>query len=325
MSENGDWEFPAEAQPKAEDVAFELDKTLSSVLSLRSEVPEDAFSASNLGTERGGNGVVIGDNGLVLTIGYLITEAETVWLVSGEGTASPAHVVGYDQATGFGLVQALGRLGLPAMELGTSRESRAGDEVIVAGHGGRVHALKAHIISKREFAGYWEYLLDEAIFTAPPHPSWGGAALIGPDGRLQGIGSLLVQEAQEEGTPCDGNMFVPIDLLEPILDDLLKFGKVDRPPRPWLGMFTAEADGNLVVAGLASGAPADRADLQVGDVVLKVADAPVADMAEMFRRIWSLGQAGTVVPLTISRNGDELSISVHSADRNEFLKSPGLH
>ena len=120
-------------------------------------------------------------------------------------------------------------------------------------------------------------------------------------------------------------MFVPIDLLEPILDDLLKLGKVDRPPRPWLGIYATDADGHLVVAGLASGAPAHRADLAVGDVVLEVAGAPVTDLADMFRRIWALGRAGTVVPLTILRDGDELTISVRSADRNAFLKSPGLH
>ncbi len=325
MADDGDWEFPDGARPKAEDAAFDLERALSSVVALRSEVPEDAFSASTLGTERAGNGIVIGAEGLVLTIGYLITEAATVWLVSGAGTAMPAHVVGYDQTTGFGLVQALGRLGTPAIELGASGDSKIGDEVIVAGHGGRQHALKARIVSKREFAGYWEYLLEEAIFTAPPHPSWGGAALIGADGRLQGVGSLLVQEAQRGVRPRDGNMFVPIDLLEPILDDLVRFGKVDRPPRPWLGMFATEAEGNLVVAGLASGAPADRANLRVGDVVVKVAGTPVADLADMFRRIWALGGAGTIVPMTISRDGAELSVSVQSADRSTFLKSPGLH
>lgn len=322
MSESGDWEIPLPAQPKADDVAFELDRTLSSVLSLRTKVPEDAFTASILGTERDGNGVVIGDDGLVLTIGYLITEAETVWLVSGDAAATPAHVVGYDQATGFGLVQALGRLGVPAMELGSSADTRIGDQVIVAGHGGRRRALSARVTTKREFAGYWEYVLDEAIFTAPPHPHWGGAALIGADGRLLGIGSLLLQG---EGEGPGGNMFVPIDLLAPIYDDLLRFGRVDKPARPWLGMYAAEADGDCVVAGLAGGAPAHRAEVHVGDVVLKVGDAPVGGLAEMFRRIWALGPAGTVVPLTVSRNGEELTLRVRSADRNDFLKSPGLH
>ncbi len=325
MTEMGEWEFPAAARPRAEEVDFDLERTLSSVLSLQSQIPDDAFTASILGTGRGGNGVVIGGDGLVLTIGYLITEAESVWLVSGEGTATPAHVVGYDQVTGFGLVQALGRLGVPAIEIGASRDSSVGDEVVVAGHGGLGHALKANIISRREFAGYWEYILDEAIFTAPPHPLWGGAALIGRDGRLQGIGSLFVQEAHDEGVPREGNMFVPIDLLEPILDDLMKFGRVNRPPRPWLGMYTTDDQGSLGVAGLASGAPAHRADIQVGDVVLKVADVPVIGLADMFRRIWALGPVGTVVPLTVSRDGDVVSVNVRSADRNEFLKSPGVH
>ena len=327
MSDDGEaWEFPKGVQPKPEAVGFDLDRALSSVLSLRSEIPDDAFSAATLGSERAGNGVVIGADGLVLTIGYLITEAASVWLVSAEGAATPAHVVGYDQVTGFGLVQALGRLGVPAIELGSSAGTRVGDEVIVAGAGGRAHALTARIVSKREFAGYWEYLLDEAIFTAPPHPSWGGAAMIGGDGALLAIGSLLVQEAEGPGRAQDGNMFVPIDLLPPILDDLMRFGKVDRPPRPWLGLFATEAGGALVVAGLAtSDAPAARADLRVGDVLLKVAGAPITDLAEMFRRIWSLGAAGTLIPLTISRDGAEFTVAVQSADRNAFLKSPGLH
>ena len=325
MTENEDWEFPAAAQPKPEDVAFDLDRVLSSVLLLRSEVPEDAFTASILGTERGGNGVVIGEDGLVLTIGYLITEARSVWLICNDGTAIPAHVVGYDQASGFGLVQALGRLGLPAMAFGSSREARVGDHVVVAGHGGRGHALKAHVVSKREFAGYWEYLLDEAIFTAPPHPNWGGAAMIDIYGRLQGIGSLFVQDARQGGPPRDGNMMVPIDLLEPILDDLMKFGRVDQPPRPWLGMFATEAERDLVVAGLAKDAPAERAGIHVGDVLLEVADVPVAGLADLFRRVWALGPAGADIPLTVSRDGDALKIRVRSADRNDFLKLPRLH
>lgn len=325
MSEIDDWVIPPPAQPKADDVGFDLERALSSVVLLRAQIPDEAFTASILGTERAGNGVVIGGDGLVLTIGYLITEAETVWLVANDGTTVQAHVVGYDQTSGLGLVQALGRLGAPAMELGSSGDTRIGDHIVVAGHGGRRHSLSGRVLSKREFAGYWEYVLDEAIFTVPPHPNWGGAALIGADGSLRGIGSLLVQEVHEGGPPRDGNMFVPIDLLEPILDDMLKFGKVDRPPRPWLGMFTMDTDAGLVVTGLARSAPAHKADVEVGDVVVRVADTPVADLADMFRKIWSLGPAGTVIPLTLSRDGRELRIDVPSADRNAFLKSPGLH
>ena len=325
MAEYEEWEFPAAAQPNAEDVGFALDEALSSVVSLRSEIPDDAFTASILGTERGGNGVVISNDGLVLTIGYLIAEAETVWLVSGNGKATPAHVVGYDQTTGLGLVQALGQLDAPAIALGASRATRVGDPVIVAGHGGRRHALNAKIVAKREFAGYWEYVLDEAIFTQPAHPLWGGAALIGADGTLRGIGSLLVQAAQDDDMSDEINMFVPIDLLAPILDDLLKFGKVDQPPRPWLGMLTMEADDNLVVAGLTDGAPAEQAGLRLGDIVAAVADTPPTDLVDMYRRIWALGPAGAVIPLTIDRSGDQLTVDVQSADRNDFLKPPDLH
>jgi len=325
MSDNEDWEFPREAQPKPKDCAFELDRCLSSVLALRAEIPEDAFTASVLGTKRGGNGVMIGEDGLVLTIGYLITEAETVWLTSNAGTVVPAHVVGYDQTTGFGLVQALGRLGVPAMALGTARDTDVGTRAVVAGHGGRAHALMAHVVSKREFAGYWEYVLDEAIFTAPPHPSWGGAAMIGEDGSLQGIGSLFIQEARAGGNLLEGNMIVPIDLLPPILDDLVRFGRVDRPPRPWLGMYTTEAGEALIVAGLAEGAPAHEADVQVGDVVLEVDGAPAADLADLFRKIWALGPAGAEIPLTVLRDGSEIRLRLNSADREDFLKSPQLH
>jgi S1-C subfamily serine protease len=320
-----DWEFPEESRPRDEDVSFDLEGALSSVVSLRSEIPDDAYTASALGTERGGNGVVIADTGLVLTIGYLITEAETIWLVANNGTAVPAHVVGYDQASGFGLVQALGRLGVPAMQRGSADNARVGSQVVVAGHGGRRHAVLTEITSKHEFAGYWEYVLDEAIFTTPAHPLWGGAALIGDNGKLVGIGSLLIQERYEDDETVDSNMFVPIDLLEPILDDLMKFGKVDQPPRPWLGLFTTESDGNLVVAGLTEGAPADEAGVEAGDVVVRVADTPVTDLVQLFRRIWAEGPAGTVIPLTIERDGGEMTVEITSADRETFLKSPGLH
>src|SRR5919106_1555782 len=255
MAEQKDWAFPAEMRPKPEDWRFDLDHALDAVVQVRTEIPDDAFTASILGTERAGNGVVINDNGLVLTIGYLITEAETVWLSALSGAAAPAHVVGYDQASGFGLVQALGRLGVPPLELGSADASGVGDPVIIAGEGRLPHALKAAVVSKREFAGYWEYVLDEAIFTSPPHPSWGGAACIGADGRLAGIGSLFVQEARGEGIASQGNMIVPVELLAPVLDDLLRFGRVDRPPRPWLGLYASEAEGTIFIAGLAEGGP----------------------------------------------------------------------
>jgi S1-C subfamily serine protease len=216
MAEQKDWSFPVELRPKPEDWRFDLDAALDAVVQLRSEIPEDAFTAPLLGTERAGNGVLIRDDGLVLTIGYLITEATTVWLTTNQGGVCAAFPVAYDQQTGFGLVQATGKLGVRALERGSAASCRVGENVVVAGAGGRAHALKATVFAKREFSGYWEYVLDEAIYTAPAHPQWGGSALIGADGKLLALGSLLVQEKVDGGV-LQGNMLVPIDLLEPIL------------------------------------------------------------------------------------------------------------
>jgi len=261
----------------------------------------------------------------VLTIGYLITEAQTVWISLIDGRPVQGHVLAYDQATGFGLVQALARLDMPYLSLGDSGSAEVGDPVVVAGHGGRQRSVAARIVSKQEFAGYWEYVLDEAIFTTPAHPNWGGTALIGSAGELLGIGSLQVQQAREGGQAEHLNMIVPIDLLKPILDDLLTMGRVNRPPRPWLGLYATEIENRIVIAGLAGRGPAERADLRTGDVVLAVAGAQVQDLAGLFRRVWSLGQAGIEVPITVYRDGRTFEVKVESSDRGKFLKAPSLH
>ncbi len=323
MAESTDWAFPAELQPSAESLHFDLKVALDAVVSLRSEIPEDAFTASILGTERTGSGVVIRDDGLILTIGYLITEAESIWLTANDGAVVAGHALAYDAVTGFGLVQPLGRLRVPALARGSAAAASVGDDVITIGHGGRAHALKARLIAKREFAGYWEYVLDDALFTSPPHPQWGGAALVDTDGKLLGIGSLLVQQAQD-GEPIQGNIFVPIDLLVPILDDMLKHGMRATAPRPWLGMYTAEAERRLVVSGIAKGGPAENAGVRLGDIVLEVAGERVSGLADMFRKVWRLGPAGIEVPLTIARDSDLTQLSLRSADRSDFLKKPQL-
>jgi S1-C subfamily serine protease len=324
MDELGDWAFPESVQPQNEDVSFDLDAALDAVVQVRTDIPEDAFTASILGTERVGSGVVIRDDGLVLTIGYLITEAETIWLTTNRGAVVAGHPLAYDQATGFGLVQPLGRLDVPALQRGSAATCMFGDDVIIVGHGGREHALKAKVIAVREFAGYWEYVLDEAVFTAPAHPQWGGAALVGEDGRLLGIGSLLVEETVA-GQSIQGNMVVPIDLLGPILEDMLTTGRPARPARPWLGMYTTEVRGQLVVGGLAEGGPAQRAGVRMKDMVLEVAGERVTGLADLFRHIWRLGSAGVEVPLTLARDGDVLRVRLRSADRTDFLKKPLLH
>jgi S1-C subfamily serine protease len=325
MPSVSDWKIPASAQPKAGDYGYDLDHAFGAMVGLRSIIPPDAFTAETLGTERAGHGVFIRDNGLVLTIGYLITEAEAIWLTLADGRSVQGHVLGYDQETGFGLVQALAKLDVPALELGESSAASTGERVVVAGAGGRARSVAARIVAKQEFAGYWEYVLDDAIFTAPAHPNWGGTALIGPDGDLLGIGSLQLQHVVDKDKPQNINMIVPIDLLKPIFDDLLKTGRRSGPPRPWLGLYATEVENRLVVVGLADRGPAKKADLRNGDIVLSVAGKEVHDLAGFFRRVWAQGQAGVDVPLTIYRDGSTMDVRVKSSERNRFLKGPSLH
>jgi S1-C subfamily serine protease len=325
MASLSDWQVSPALQPKPEDYAFDLDAALASMVALRATIPADAFTAETLGTERAGNGVIIRENGIVLTIGYLITEADSIWLHLSDGRVVPGHALGYDQETGFGVVQALARMELPALPIGRSSTAQIGDRVVVGGAGGRQRSVAARIADRHEFAGYWEYVLDEAIFTAPAHPNWGGTALIGPAGDLLGIGSLQLERPREVGPPEHLNMIVPIDLLRPILDDLLTYGRRNRPPRPWLGLYASEIEDRIVIVGLATGGPAQRAKLQPGDVVIAVAGTEVRDLASLFRRIWSLGHAGVEVPLLVYRDGRTFELRIPSGDRARFLKGPRLH
>lgn len=318
-----DWSIPQNLQPDPNDYVFDLDRALRAVVGLRANVPADAFTASALGTERSGSGVVI-QPGLVLTIGYLITEAETVWLIAADGRAIPGHALAYDQTTGFGLVQALGRLDLPALELGDSDALPVGASGIMAAAGGRKHAIETKIVGRQEFAGYWEYLLDEAIFVAPAHPFWSGAALIGPDGRLVGTGSLILQQGDGKRRH-DMNMVVPVSILRPVLQDLMTIGRVNAPPRPWLGMFVMENDGSLVVGGLTDDGPAERAGVRPGDRVVGFGDEEISDLGMLWRRLWSSGEAGTPVRLRLQREDAEVVVRVKSADRQSFLRAPRIH
>ncbi|MDL2399276.1 S1C family serine protease [Rhizobium mayense] len=299
-----------------------IDRTLRSIVAVHASIPEDAFTAGALGTRREGSGVVIRGNGLVLTIGYLITEADEVWLTTNDGHVVPAHALAYDQETGFGLVQALGSLGVPALDFGDAAKAEIGDPVVIADGIGQF--VRANIVAKQEFAGYWEYLLDEAIFVAPAHPSWGGAALIDRDGKLLGIGSLHLQMASQDEETADINMVVPINLLPPILDDLLNRGQVNKPPRPWLGAFSAESNGEVVVMSVAEGGPAAQAGLRRGDVISEIRDGEVDSLADFYRKVWESGPAGAEIPMRILRDGREAWLRVKSADRNSFLRKPQL-
>lgn len=325
MQSPDEWPIPPEFQPDPRKLDYDLEAALDAVVSLRARVPEDAFTADTLGTERAGHGAVIRADGLVLTIGYLIAEAEEVWLKTNRGRTVQARPVAYDYESGFGLVQAFEPLGLPVLSLGDSRRLKPGDAVVMGGHGGRAHSIAAQVLACQEFAGYWEYLIDDAIFTAPAHPNWGGTALIGPRGDLMGIGSLQLQHEASGGRVVPLNMSVPIDLLKPDLDDLLTLGRVNRPARPWLGFYASEAEGDgVMIIGLAGDAPAQRAGLRAGDSVHAVAGKAVTSLPDFYRAIWKLGKAGVDVPLTLEREGDTFDVTVTSADRSRFMRSPRL-
>lgn len=322
---NSDWEVPPSLQPSPSDYSFHLDQTLKGIVSLRSFVPADAFTAGTLGMEREGSGVVINDTGLIVTIGYLVTEAETIWINTNDGRAVPGHALAMDQETGFGLVQALGKLDLPVFEIGDSDHFSLGDRCVLAAGGGRHHAVATKLAGRQDFAGYWEYALDDAFYTAPAHPNWGGTGLIGEDGKLLGVGSLILQQSGKSGRRLDMNMVVPIGLLTPILNDLLTMGRANRPPRPWLGMYAAEDGDAVMVGGVTSNGPADKAGVQAGDQIIEVGGEEIGDSGDLWRSVWSHGIAGASVPLRVVRDDQIIDITVQSADRTSFLKAPKLH
>ncbi|MCG8354184.1 MAG: S1C family serine protease [Kiloniellales bacterium] len=292
---------------------------LDAIVGVRAEIPPDARTAEVLGTEREGSGVVIDADGLVLTIGYLIMESSSAEIVLRDDRRVPAEVVAYDYDSGFGLLRPLAPLGLAPIELGESDDLRPESQVLVASHEIRDKPTPAYVMSRRDFAGYWEYLMPNAIFTAPPHPGFGGAALIGPDGRLLGIGSLYVGDAAIENRPLPGNMFVPIEALTPILDELKDKGRASSA-RPWLGVYAEEHRGHLFVNRVAPEGPAAAAGLQADDVIVAVDGRKVSGLADFYRKLWALGDAGVTVPLTVLTRDGMTEIPVGSGDRYDYLR-----
>jgi S1-C subfamily serine protease len=289
------------------------------VVSITAHVPEDAMSAGLLGTERIGHGVRIRDDGLIATIGYMVHEAESLWIGT-RSTVVPGFVVGSDFESGLALVKPSLPLRGPSMPIGRADGLAIGDTVRIVSSGGKDPIVEARVVAKQEFAGRWEYVLDEAVFTSPPHESWSGAALIDVDGRLCGLGSLVIQGFEIGGATMHVNMFVPIELLAPIVDELCMHGQRLAPPRPWLGMLVHDDQSDLTVVGVYRNCPADKAGLKPGDVIVGIDDEPVTGLANMFRRVWSLGSAGVDVPLDVLRNAEKMQLRVRSGDRAGFQR-----
>ncbi len=300
------------------------DEILKAIVRVHATVPENARSAVSLGTDRDGSGVVIDKRGYVLTIGYLILEAERIEVVGQGGETAKATFVAYDHNSGFGILRAEKPLKVTPMTLGQSSELTVGDPVLVASYGGPDSVQGARVLTRQEFAGYWEYLLEDAIFTSPPHLSFGGAALIGRKGQLVGIGSLYTPVTLPGLGAVPTNMFVPIDRLKPILNDLIARGRSHEPSRPWLGLYSEVAHGRVIVLRVASGSPAERAGLRKGDIILKVKREAVEGLADFYRKVWSLGEAGVDVPVSILQGTEIRDVVVHSADRHQYFRlGPG--
>jgi serine protease Do len=297
-----------------------LDELLSGVVHIKTFINPDGLTRENLGREREGTGIVLDNAGLVLTIGYLMVEAHAAEITTNAGHTVPASVVGYDNETGFGLLQAITPLKVRPMAMGKSSEVKTGDPVLIAAYGGQANLIAAHVVAKREFAGNWEYMLDEAIFTAPPHPAWSGAALIGHDGKLVGVGSLIVGDTSGKGNGVRGNMFVPIDQLPPILGDLIAEGHPSQPAHPWLGLNTDEVGGHLVVSRVTPGAPAEKAGMRRGDIIVGVNGETTTSLPDLYRKIWAQGAAGAHVSLDVLQGQERRHLDVLSINRLDQLK-----
>jgi len=296
-----------------------LDDLVSSVVRVKTFINPDGTSVANLGREREGSGLVIDESGLVLTIGYLMVEAHAAEIISSSGRALPASVVGYDHETGFGLLRTLEPPKLKPLAFGRSADLKEQDPALVVSYGGTGAVLPVRVASRREFTGSWEYLVEGAIFTSPPHPAWSGAALINHDGKLVGVGSLIVGDASGRGDG-PGNMFVPIDALPPILGDLIADGRIVGPGRPWLGVTTNEAQGRLVVAAVTPGSPAEKAGVRRGDVIVGVGGAVAKGLADFYRGIYAQGAAGATIPLDVLHDGEHRRFDVKSMNRLDHLK-----
>ena len=324
MSDDTKWAFPDDLQPRDEDWAFDLDRVCDAVVRVHAAFPADAYTAEMLGVDRTGSGVVIGDDGLVLTVGYLITEATSVWITTSSGRVVAGHPLAYDQASGFGLVMPLGALGVAPLECGSADGVGVGERMILASFGGRVHACVTRVCARKVFAGYWEYLLDEAVLTSPAHPQWGGAALIDTSGRLVGIGSLLIPD-ERPGASGQCNVSIPIDLLAPIRGELVSSGRRHAPARPWLGIYASDEDGQVTIAQVARSGPAERAGLRRGDLVLAIGGKRVNRLEDFYRVVWASGDAGCELLCTIAREGSPITLRIQSGDRSDLLKKPLLH
>lgn len=300
-----------------------LKRANAAVVGLEVTAVADARSAQTLGHRRSGSGVVIGADGLILTIGYLIVEADTIQVTTQDRKTWPARPVAYDQATGFGLLQALMPLkGVSPVRLGDAAQAAAGEPMMVSTGGEDGEVELTHLVSKRPFSGYWEYHIDGALFTSPAVGNHSGAPLFNQRGELLGIGSLFVADALGQSPRVPGNMFVPVDLLKPILEELQSTGSSKQSHRPWLGVTSGEQDGRVVVVRVAAGSPAQAGGIERGDVIVAIDGEPVGSLEAFYKGLWKRARPDDEIRVTLLRGEEMRTITVRGVDRMTMMAKP---
>jgi S1-C subfamily serine protease len=318
--EPADAESKPEATKETSAESSDARQLFAAIVKVQTRAVPNARTASQLGQERDGSGILIGDDGLILTIGYLIVEADEVKIVDRNGRTLPAKIVAYDHASGLGLIRAAAPLDAKPVPFGDSTKLAERDPVMIVNSGGADDATLAIVVSRRQFTASWEYMLEQAIFTSPPSPNWSGAALVDANGRLLGVGSLIVRDALGGEHELPGNMFVPIDVLKPVLADMIRNGRRPGPARPWLGIATDEHGGRVIVTRVSPEGPGDRAGIKAGDIILAVGGQGVRSQAEYYTKVWQSGAAGTDIPLRMLQGIDVKELEVHSIDRIEYFR-----
>ena len=310
---------PADAQA----VINALTRANAAVVGVQVTAADGARSADTLGKQRAGSGVVIGSDGLILTIGYLMIEAQTIQVVTQDNRTIPASPVAYDLATGFGLIRPLLPLrGIAPVPLGSHRDLNTGDVMMAAIGGSDADVAMTQLMSKRPFSGYWEYHIDTALFTSPPIGNHSGAPLFNQRGELLGIGSLFVGDSTGQSPRVPGNMFVPVDLLKPILAEMQQTGSSRQSHRPWLGLTSSDQGGRVSVVRVSKDSPAYEAGLTSGDVVLAVDGVKVTTLEEFYRKVWARANPDDEVKLTILQGSDIKTLTLRGVDRMTTMMKP---
>ena len=304
-----------------------LSKANAAVVGVRVNVAAGARSAETLGQKRSGSGVVIGPDGLILTIGYLMLEAQSIQIVTQDNKTLPAKAVAYDLATGFGLIKPLLPLsGVQPVALGSHNQLAPGEPLMAAtgaqASGEEADVSMTQMVSKRAFSGYWEYHLDSAVFTSPPIGNHSGASLFNQRGELIGIGSLFVTDAMGGNRRLPGNMFVPVDLLKPILAEMQQTGSTKSSRRPWVGLTSSEQGGRVQIVRVNKDGPAQAAGLEAGDFVLAVDGAKVATLEAFYKNLWAHAQPDDEIILTVLQGAEVKTIKVKAVDRMSTMQKP---